>query len=155
MRSQQFRLDHENRLFDMAEDPGQYQDISAERPEMHDQLVLAKTAWEEKVLSELPIIDERTFPLGHPDFKYTQIPARDGKPHGNIKRSNMYPNCSFFTNWISLEDKITWEVEVVESGDFEVVLYYTCPDEDVGASFELTFNQNTLAGKITEMHNPP
>ena len=74
VRSQQYRLDHENRLFDMMEDPGQYQDVSAENPEIHDQLVLAKTAWEKKVLSELPRVDERTFPLGHPDFKYSSGP---------------------------------------------------------------------------------
>jgi arylsulfatase A-like enzyme len=155
VRSQQYRLDHENRLFDMLSDPGQYKDISHDNPDVHDQLVLAKTAWEDQVLSELPLVDDRTFPLGHPDFKFTQIPARDGMSHGNIERSNRFPNCSFFTNWTSTEDKITWKVEVVETGDFEVVLYYTCHEEDVGSSFELTFNDNTISGKITEAHDPP
>ena len=39
-------------------------------------------------------------------MKFTQIPARDGTAHGNIKRSNMWPNCSYFTNWTSLDDSI-------------------------------------------------
>ena len=155
VRSQQYRLDHENRLYDMLSDPGQYQDISSEKPDIHDQMVLAKNAWEEKVLPELPLVDNRTFPLGHPDFKFTQIPARDGIAHGNVQRSNRFPNCSFFTNWVSTEDKITWEVEVVETGDFEVVLYYTCPEKDIGSSFELRFNDNSISGVITEAHNPP
>jgi hypothetical protein len=155
VRSQQYRLGFENRLFDMLADPGQYQDISVEIPEMHNYLTHAKIAWEKEVLSELPVIDERTFPLGHPDFKYTQIPARDGKAHGNIKRSNRWPNCSFFTDWISKEDKITWEVEVLEEGDFEVILYYTCSNEDVGAGFDLIFNENKIHGKIIEAHDPP
>ncbi|MCK5794770.1 MAG: hypothetical protein KAH12_08680, partial [Anaerolineales bacterium] len=99
--------------------------------------------------------DLRTFPLGHPDALYTQIPARDGRAHGNIRRSNHFPNCSFFTNWISLEDSITWDVEVVDDGEFEVMLYYTCPDGDQGSTFELSLGESRLRGQITEAHDPP
>jgi len=46
-------------------------------------------------------------------------------------------------------------VEVLAVGDFEVVLYYTCPKEDIGSTFELSFGTSKLTGKITEAHNPP
>ncbi len=155
IRNQQYRLDFENKLFDMVSDPGQYTDISSEMSEIHDQLVLAKVAWEKEVLSELPLVDERTFPLGHSEFKYTQVPARDGKAHGNIQRSNRYPNCSFFTHWVDIEDKITWDVEVVEDGNFKVTIYYTCPEKDVGSNFSITLNDSKLTGQIIEAHDPP
>ena len=155
IRNQQYRLDFENKLFDMVSDPGQYNDISSEMSEIHDQLVLAKVAWEKEVLSELPLVDERTFPLGHSEFKYTQVPARDGKAHGNIQRSNRYPNCSFFTHWVDIEDKITWDVEVVEDGNFKVTIYYTCPEKDVGSNFSITLNDSKLTGQIIEAHDPP
>jgi len=155
IRSQKYRLDFENKLFDMISDPGQYTDIGDEYPEVRDQLIEAKEKWQKDVLSELPEKDTRTFPVGHPDFKYTQIPARDGKTEGNIKRSNRYPNCSFFYNWTSIDDKIMWEVEVIESGEFDVTLYYTCKPENVGASFELSFNDNLITDEITEAHDPP
>jgi arylsulfatase A-like enzyme len=155
IRSQQYRLDFENKLFDMVDDPGQYKDISVEEPDIHNQMVLAKVAWEKEVLSELPLVDERTFPLGHPDTKYTQVPARDGKAHGNIKRSNRFPNCSFFTNWVDVEDKITWDVDVVEDGNFKVVIYYTCPENDIGSNFSVTLNDSKLNSQIMEAHDPP
>jgi len=155
IRSQQFRLDYENRLYDMVNDPGQYQDVSDKFPEIHEQMVLAKVVWEKEVLSELPVLDERTFPLGHPDFRFTQVPARDGKAHGNIKRSNQYPNCSFFTNWIDEEDQITWDIEVLEEGNFKVILYYTCSAKDLGSSFTLSFNDSQISGKVSEAHDPP
>jgi len=69
--------------------------------------------------------DDRAITLGHPDFEYTQIPARDGIPYGNIKRSNRYPNNTFFTNWKSVKDSITWDIDVLEDGKFEVEIYYT------------------------------
>jgi len=155
VRSQQYRLDNNNNLFDMVNDPGQYTDISEQKPEITKKLITAKEEWEKTVLSELPEKDTRPFPIGHPDYEFTQIPARDGIPFGNIKRSNRYPNCSFFYNWINIDDKITWDAEALTEGDFEVVLYYTCPEKDIGSTFELTFCSNKLTGKITEAHDPP
>lgn len=95
------------------------------------------------------------FPVGHPNFKNTQLPARDGKAHGNIQRSNRWPNSSFFTNWKRKEDKITWDIEVLASGNYEVEIYYTCSPEDVGANLRLNFGSSRLKGKITEAHDPP
>lgn len=155
VRSQQYRLDDQGKLFDMENDPGQYHDIAALKPGMAKELKKAAEKWRKEVISELPEEDERPFLIGHPDAKYTQIPARDGVAHGNIKRSNRYPNCSFFTNWVSVDDKITWDVDVVADGDFEVVLYYTCPKKDIGSTFEITLGESKLTGKITEAHDPP
>ncbi len=155
VRSQNYRLDRENQLFDMVNDPGQRNDISQQQPEILKKLKNAKDEWRMTVLAELPEKDTRPFPIGHPDYKFTQIPARDGIPTGNIQRSGRAPNCSFFKNWTSIDDKITWDVEVLADGEFEVVVYYTCPKEDVGSVFQLEFGSNTLTGKITEAHDPP
>ncbi len=155
VRSRRFRLDHENRLFDMQNDPRQATDISARMPAIARQLIQAKETWKRQVLSELPERDLRPFPVGHPDYGLTQLPARDGIGHGNITRSNRFPNCSFFTNWISLEDSITWDIEVLADGDYQVELYYTCPAEDVGSTLELSFGQAKLTGAILESHDPP
>ena len=155
IRSQQYRLGHEGQLFDMVSDPGQHTDISDQAPEIKEELTLAKEKWEREVLSELPPKDTRNFPIGHPDFSFTQIPARDGTASGNIIRSSKHANCSFFTRWTSITDSISWEAEVLESGEYAVELYYTCPAEDVGSVFELSFAKSKLRGEITEAHDPP
>jgi arylsulfatase A-like enzyme len=154
-RNNQYRLDHEGQLFNMADDPGQYKNIAGQQPAVMQHLVQAREEWMQTVLAELPGKDERSFLLGHPDCRYTQLPARDGKPHGNIVRSNRWPNCSYFTNWKSTDDRITWDVEVPEPGDFEVTLYYTCPQKDIGSEFKLSFNGSSVRGKISEAHDPP
>jgi hypothetical protein len=154
-RNQQYRLDHEGQLFNIADDPGQYTNIAEQQPEVLHNLMQARDDWMQSVMAELPEEDERPFPLGYPGSKYTQIPARDGIAHGNIVRSNRWPNCSFYTNWTSTNDKITWDVEVPESGNFQVTLYYTCPPEDIGSAFQLSFNESIIRGKISEAHDPP
>jgi arylsulfatase A-like enzyme len=155
VRSQNFRLDHENGLFDMRKDPSQNEDIAANEKEIFEKLLAFKTKWEAEVLTELPAVDQRTFPIGHPDFKHYQLPARDAKAHGNIKRSNRWPNDSFFTNWVSVHDSITWDIEVLEDGDFEVEIYYTCKKEDVGATISLSYGENSIKKTIIEAHDPP
>ena len=47
------------------------------------------------------------------------------------------------------------EVEVLETGDYEVVLYYTCKMGDEGSEFELSFGDSKLEGRIEEAHDPP
>lgn len=155
VRNQQFRLDNKSKLFDMINDPGQKEDVALKHPDILKEMVQFKNQWEKDVLSELPKKDMRTFPVGHPDFKYTQIPARDGKAHGNIKRSNRWPNSSFFTNWTSIQDSITWEVEVLEEGNYEAIVYYTCSEKDIGSTIELCFGTNSIKEKISVAHNPP
>jgi hypothetical protein len=139
----------------MLNDPGQKEDVAINHPNIFEEMVQFKNQWKKDVQSELPEKDIRTFPVGHPDFKYTQIPARDGTAHGNIKRSNRFPNCSFFTNWTSVQDSITWEIEVLEDGDFEAIIYYTCSEEDIGSTIELRFGNNSINVQITVAHDPP
>ena len=154
VRTQQYRLDFQGNLYDMNADPGQYTDISKKKPKLAERLRNAQKKFKEEVVAGYDV-DNRPFVIGHPDYKYTQVPARDGTAHGAIKRSNKFPNCSFFTNWVSLDDKITWTAEVGASGRYQVELEYACPKKDIGSTIELSFNNAKLRAKLTEPHNPP
>src|SRR5262249_15268477 len=83
------------------------------------------------------------------------LPARDGVPHGHVRRSAKAPNCSFFTDWTSPDDRITWDLDVATAGRYEVVVYYTCAREDVGSRIEVSFKGSRLAGVVAEAHDPP
>ena len=155
IRTQKYRLGHQGGLFDIEADRGQKIDLSEELPQIKAELMQVAQEYLKQVEAELPKEETRPFYLGHPALKYTQIPARDGKEHGNIKRSNRYPNCSFFTNWIDPQDSISWQVEIPEDGTFKVSLYYTCKVGDEGSTLQLTVGESQLQAKITEAHDPP
>ncbi len=155
LRTNQFRYDAiSKQLFDIAKDPGQRTNIAAEKPAVVKRLARAAETYTREVIDGWDI-DERPFVIGHPDFQYSQIPARDGIPHGGIKRSNKFPNCSYFHSWNNVDDFISWEVEVAKSGTFQVELHYTCPEKDTGSKIELSFNDAVLKSQITEAHDPP
>ena len=153
VRTQQYRLDNRGVLFDIPADPEQRTPVT-DKPDVKARLQAAADKWQAE-LNPGDRTDNRPFLIGHPGYQFTQIPARDGVAHGGIKRSNRYPNCSYFTNWRTKADKIVWTAEVPADGVFEVDLYYTCPGKDVGSTFELSFGAASLSGKITEAHDPP
>ncbi|WP_422351117.1 arylsulfatase [Flagellimonas sp.] len=153
VRTQSYRLDSENRLYNIVADPGQTTDISLSQSKLRDSLIILKNNWIEEVTTTER--DNQPFTLGHPDFNLTQLPARDGEAHGNIKRSNRWPNDSFFTNWKSIQDSITWDIEVLEKGTFEAILYYTCGEQNIGAELELAFRNAVVKKKVIEPNSPP
>lgn len=154
VRTQQFRLDNKGKLFDMSADPGQRVNVAKQHPKIMAELATDAKRFADELLPGLQD-DKRGFVIGHPGTQFTQIPARDGVAHGSIKRSNRFPNCSYFTNWVSVDDSITWDVEVGLTGDYEVELHYTCPAADVGSEIELSCGANRVRGKISVAHDPP
>ena len=154
VRNQRFRLDHKGRLFDIPADPGQRVNVAKKHPNVVADLTRTAKKYANELLPELED-DKRGFVIGHPGNRFTQIPARDGVAHRNIKRSNRFPNCSFFTNWTSVDDKITWDVEVGMTGNYQVEVYYACPAADVGSQIELSCGDNSLQNTITDAHDPP
>ncbi len=153
VRSQQYRLDHENRLYNMKTDLGQTNDVSGHFQKIKDSLIKAKHDWLATTLPKKKL--DRPYLIGHPDFAFTPFPARDGIAHGQIERSNRWPNDSFFSNWKSEKDSITWDVEVLTDGTFEVELFYTMTEENRGVTIELFHNKKKLVKKINKPFDPP
>ena len=174
IRTRRHRLDAAGGLFDMIADPGQTRDVAPEQPRVAAALSEAVAAWRKDVFEgaapapapagararrkagdrERPG-DDRPFPVGYPEFPMTPLPARDGVPHGGVRRSSSAPNSSYFVNWTSTEDSMTWDIEVNTAGSYDVTLYYTCPDADAGSTVELGFQGSKVTGRVAPGWDPP
>ncbi len=151
VRTQQYRLDHQGKLFDMTKDPGQRRDIAKQEKQVAERLRKAVAQWRKSTLPGLR--SDRPFTVGY--VKDTRLPARDGVPHGNVRRSAGAPNCSFFTNWKTTKDSMTWDIKVAKSGKNQAILYYTCEPKNTGCSVMLSFKDGKVQKKVTNAHNPP
>lgn len=153
VRTQRFRLDDRGRLYDITQDPGQRKDVSAQEPQVAEELRAAVQRFRNEVLPKGP--DTRPFPVGYRQFPVTWLPARDGQPKGGVRRSAQAPNCSFFTNWTRPDDAMTWDVEVHTAGRYEATLYYTCPAGQTGATIQLSMGDRRVRCKVSEPFDPP
>lgn len=179
VRNQRFRLDSRGELFDLTKDPGQHENVAKQFPEHARRLKATADQYRGEVLSELDRDEHRPFVVGHPEFKITQLPARDANATGDVTRSNRFPNCSFFTNWNQRGEEIFWDADVpaardtaageTSAGDFTAEIYYTCPPASVGTEIELVWQpaspgvsaaeepQATVLARcqVTESWDPP
>lgn len=149
-----YRLDTNQQLYDLAKDPGQKSPVKDQK-KVRQQLIDAMDQFKSTAVAELDPNSVRLFPIGFSGMKQTQIPARDGVVNGKLKRSNKFPNCSYFMNWVDTNDSITWPVEVLENGRYEVELYYCLSEENVGAELKLSCGDNFVIQKVTESHQSP
>lgn len=165
IRTQRHRLDAQGELFDMKNDPGQTTPITAREPAIAAELKAAAQAWREEVLGDRPgkagkrvagnSVDPRPLTVGYREFPITMLPARDGEPRGNVKRSSNAPNSSYFVNWTSRDDQMVWLLDVNTAGRYAVTIDYTCPLPDAGSTIELSFKKSRLAGKVAPGWDPP
>jgi len=173
VRTQQYRLDDQRRLFDMTTDPGQTTPIDQSRPEVFARLTSAVDAWRREMFAGATTsdstgnkkpktdaargqaVDSRPFSVGYREFPITMLEARDGEPHGSVKRSSSAPNCSYFVNWTKTDDSMTWLIDVHTSGRYEATIDYTCREDGVGSTIELAFGERRLEGRVAPAWDPP
>jgi arylsulfatase A-like enzyme len=152
-RSQRYLYQSDGSLFDLVADPGQAQDISRSQSDVAARMSRALTEWRNEIPA--PQRDQRPYPVGYFEFPRTPLPARDGIPHGTVRRSAGAPNCSYFVNWTNLTDYLAWDIEVKTEGDYEVEILYTCPLPDAGSIIELEFLGSRETATVTPGWDPP
>lgn len=153
VRTQQYRLDDGGALFDMVADPGQTNAITEQRRDVAQKLSQAVAAWRDELLPRH--VDDRPYPVGYAAYPMTPLPARDGVSHGGVRRSAGAPNCSYFVNWTSRDDAMTWDIEVQTAGKYDVTIDYACPEADAGSTIELSFKNSKLTGRVSPGWFPP
>jgi hypothetical protein len=155
VRSQNFRLSADGALYNLEEDYHQTKNVANAFPSEYQKLLMVKKNWELEVLSELPKEDKRPLIIGHPDLKLTQLPVSEGLGHGNIKRSNQFPNDSHLTNWLTKEDFISWEVALEKEGNFKIDVYYSCSKDNIGTELSISFGENSVKNVLKKENNVP
>jgi arylsulfatase A-like enzyme len=174
VRTQTHRLDAAGQLYDMTADPGQTTAVNDKQPEIAAKLTAAVKAWRQEMFGASEAqpkakggkkkggekggggsVDPRPIPVGYREFPITMLPARDGEPFGGVRRSSSAPNCSYFVNWTSQEDRMVWLLDVQTAGKYEVTIDYTCKVPDAGSTIELSFHDAKLSGKVEPGWDPP
>lgn len=168
VRTPRYRLDDRGALYELATDPSQTRDVSGAHAETAAQLRAAVAAWEKTMFGEgaattpslgkgapSPVsVDARAIPVGHPVHPATILPAGEGTPHGGVRRSNRFPNCTYFTNWKSTADEMVWNLDVLAAGEYEAIVEYASP-APARSRIELRCGDARLEATLGPVWDPP
>ena len=118
-------------------------------------ILFKKKQWENEVVAAMPLTDERPLLIGDPLFINDVLPASEANARGNIVRSSIHPNDSYYKQWRSTEDSILWNIEVLEKGEFEIEFYYACSEKNIGTKIELSFQNSSVTKPIIVANDMP
>lgn len=152
VRSQRYRMHSDGTLYDLKSDPGELNDLAKRRPDIASNLAKQLDEWRQTLPKADP---DRPFPIAHPEAEWTQLPARDATTTGSLKRSNRFPNCTFFSNWTDTKSEIRWDVDALTKGTYEVQMYYGCPASQLGSTIRLTLGESSVTATIDEAVEGP
>jgi arylsulfatase A-like enzyme len=153
VRTQRYRASA-TELYDMLEDPGQYRNIAAEKPELQGKLAEAIKKFDREMTAG--IVEDRPYPVGYRESPLTVLPAQDSLFTGEgLKFSAKAPNNCWLTGWTDQTAYPYWNIDVHTAGRYQASLLYCCAAEAVGTRFELECGERKLAGQITEAFDPP
>lgn len=152
IRSPEYRLSHDHLLYRISEDRAQHLPLDTAQNMVYQSLLQYRDSLGSQIEWPSKDQDHRPFPVG---AQNTLFPARDAELKGAVTRSNIYPNSSYITNWSSPSDSIIWNSEVLESGNYELVLHYTLKKEAQNSRIKVQLGEQALTATISEVYDPP
>lgn len=153
VRTQEFRAGGAlGGLYRLAADLGQTEDLAEELPEEHRELMDAIADWD----TEMPVTPVfSALPVGYDEFPHAYIPTQDAELQGVLKRSSIHTNCSYIMDWEDAEATLTWNLDVKQTGLFDVELMYACSAEFVGSVLELRSGSHAVQAAIEAAFDSP
>jgi arylsulfatase A len=157
VRTQRYRLivkpEEIAELYDMISDPGEKNNIAPERPEVTAKLKQAYDDWYKEVTG--PGLEVPPIPVGYEQRKLVELPAHEGHLEGSVKYKGGrgWAN-DWVTGWTDTDAHVYWDVDVVNSGAYEITLMYTCPEQDLGAKVRIEIGGRHIEGMVEKAHDP-
>ncbi len=159
-RTQRWRAVNRSRqwqLYDMMADPGQQRDVARENSEV---LVRLRDAFESK-LAEVTKAGFEPIPthVGYADWPTVTLPAHEAFLEPAPREGISYVGASgwandWITNWTDTKAYAWWPVKVVEPGQFEVTVMYTCDQENLGAKVRVEIGGSAVEATVRKAHDP-
>ena len=120
-------------LYDLSKDVGEKENLADEHPQIMSELREAYLTWYEDVHAEMGFFP-RPIPVGYPEASLVEIKPHHGKATGNLQflgkrglegeKTGSHPtgvDGDWIGNWQKSGDQITWEIEVVTEGKYEIL----------------------------------
>ena len=139
-------------LFDLASDPKETNNIYDQRPEIAGKLSSEIDQWYEQILNTGRAFGQAVFEVGNWEERATPINFDAVLAmKGSVKRSERSE--FVFDNWVKPGSAMTFEIDVVEPGTYQVELLYNCDPSDFGSVFNVYTENDTAEVKIDHQSN--
>ncbi len=132
-------------LFDVAADPREGRNLSAEKPEVVERLAAQLTKWRSDVGAQEMTPNPDYRPNLQADAGRITLPAKTANVDGLMLRYEPLPHKNTLGYWVRPEDTASWEFEVVRPGRYRVEALVGCGNGSGGSTVEFRFGAQVLS----------
>ncbi len=113
-------------LFNIKNDPGENKNLYDRENQKAKALQEAYLNWYEDASKNVKL--NPSVPVGYDKAKIVRIPTPEGQMHGQLKCYGL-PNGNWVNHFQTAADYITFELDAVRPGNYEIAIEYSQPDE--------------------------
>ena len=137
----------------MMNDPGQEVNINKKNPKQYEQLKKAYSEWFSDVSRDWEL--EAIIPCGYTEFPISKLSVVEANFTGDFRfHGSGYVN-DWLENWVNPNDSITWDVNLVSSGQYKFMIEYQCTQDELGSQIVLSVGGKTLKSTIEKVFDEP
>ena len=119
-------------------------DVYEDHPDIAQELREKYDRWFHSITPENQEYTKKPIPIGYKQAPVVELPAIHCKFHGKVR----FAGYGFYYDWIShwkrTKDYISWDVEVVQEGDYEIILKYSCNAKNIGSTIRIELDDEVL-----------
>jgi arylsulfatase A len=135
-------------LYDLENDPNQTQNLAESQPEITAELKAAYMTWWQEVSSDINL--NRPIPISN-QAPQILLAGYEAIFSGGIKFYEGHGWAQdWLTNWKGLDDRISWDLNVIDPGSYEVILEYSVNKDQIGTELILQHSGEEITVQITE-----
>jgi arylsulfatase A-like enzyme len=134
-------------LYNLKDDPKEENDLVEEYPELVQELRQDIDEWYEGIIRSGRAFGQAVYEVGNREERISGI-----NPDGYYEKTGdvQYESIFGFSGWTTPGSSMTYEMDVVEEGDYRVHLYYQCDKDKTGADFQVYTSFDTAHVKIND-----
>jgi len=100
-------------------------------------------------------VDAPALPIGFSTTEVVALQAEDSKLSNGLEFTKKIGWAhDTVTNWMSTEESVAWDLDVLHSGSYEITLMYACAPSDTGARIELEIGDQQVSSRLEKAHDP-
>ncbi|MCB1121220.1 MAG: arylsulfatase [Verrucomicrobiae bacterium] len=157
VRTQRWRAVQEEegdwQLYDIIEDPSETNNVADNYPDLTARFAEAYEVWLKDV-TRVPIV-RPPVPVGFDERPEVELPAPEAYFTEGIAWYNRFGFAhDWLTNWTDENDYAYWDIDVVDHGNYEISVLYTCAPDAVGTVLRVETESHHTDGKLQKAFNP-
>ncbi|MFC3880044.1 arylsulfatase [Algoriphagus namhaensis] len=141
-------LEAGDELYDLKNDPSQKSNLADTYPELTMALSEEYKAWFEEVTEGANF--DRPIPISSQSNEIL-LASYESLFSGELSFYEGHGWAQdWLTQWKDLDDRITWSLDVLDPGTFEVIFEYATPEDQIGSQLVLQQGMSQISFEITE-----